>query len=52
MHIHDTSGMMNEIPLQTKKGFVDLVFGIYENDVKVVCDALDEVRISTYTLNH
>jgi hypothetical protein len=36
--------MMNEIPLQTKKGFVDLVFGIYENDVKVVCDALDEVR--------
>jgi hypothetical protein len=35
--------MCDEVPLKTKRGFVDLVFGIYENDVKVVVDALDTV---------
>ncbi|KAG5178472.1 ABC1 family-domain-containing protein [Tribonema minus] len=38
-------GMMDEVPLKTKRGFVDLVFGIYENDVKVVCDALEQMDI-------
>lgn len=38
-------GMMDEVPISVKRGFVDLVFGIYENDVKVVCDALDTMEI-------
>jgi predicted unusual protein kinase regulating ubiquinone biosynthesis (AarF/ABC1/UbiB family) len=38
-------GMMGEVPLDVKRGFVDLIFGIYENDVKVVCDSLEQMDV-------
>lgn len=38
-------GMMDELKPMVKKGLVDLIFGIYEGDVKEVCDALETIGI-------
>jgi predicted unusual protein kinase regulating ubiquinone biosynthesis (AarF/ABC1/UbiB family) len=38
-------GMMDELKSEVKLGLVNLVFGIYENEVKVVCDALETMGI-------
>jgi len=38
-------GMMDELKPQVKKGLVDLIFGIYENDPKEVCNALEKVEV-------
>ena len=38
-------GMMDELKPQVKKGLVDLIFGIYENDAKEVCDALENIEV-------
>ena len=38
-------GMMDELKPQVKKGLVDLIFGVYENDAREVCDALEEVGV-------
>jgi len=38
-------GMMDELKPLVKKGLVDLIFGIYENDPKEVCNALEKVEV-------
>ncbi|CAM9129363.1 unnamed protein product [Chrysoparadoxa australica] len=38
-------GMMDNVPLQIKRSLVDLIFGVYETDVKTVCDALEDMDI-------
>jgi predicted unusual protein kinase regulating ubiquinone biosynthesis (AarF/ABC1/UbiB family) len=38
-------GMMDELKPNVKKGLVDLLFGVYENDPREVCDALEEVGV-------
>ena len=38
-------GMMDELKPQVKGGLVDLIFGVYENDVKEVCDALEKIEV-------
>ncbi|CAM9284287.1 unnamed protein product [Discosporangium mesarthrocarpum] len=38
-------GMMDELPLPLKKGLVNLIFGIYGNDVTEVCNSLEEMDI-------
>lgn len=38
-------GMMDELTPAVKKGLVDLMFGVYEGDVKEVCDALEGIGV-------
>lgn len=38
-------GMMDELTTEVRAGFVNLLFGIYENDVKEVCGGLEEMGI-------
>ena len=38
-------GMMDELSTEVKTGLVNLVFGIYENEVKEVCDALEVMGV-------
>ncbi|RYH00858.1 AarF/ABC1/UbiB kinase family protein, partial [archaeon] len=38
-------GMMDELSTEVKTGLVNLVFGIYENDVMEVCDALEVMGV-------
>ena len=38
-------GMMDELSDSLKRKFVDLMFGIYGNDVKEVVDALEEMEV-------
>jgi len=38
-------GMMERVEERVKKGFVDLVFAIYENSPKEACDALEEMGV-------
>jgi predicted unusual protein kinase regulating ubiquinone biosynthesis (AarF/ABC1/UbiB family) len=38
-------GMMERVEDRVKKGFVDLVFAIYENTPKEACDALEEMGV-------
>ncbi|CAM9176522.1 unnamed protein product [Choristocarpus tenellus] len=38
-------GMMDELSLPLKRGLVNLIFGIYGNDVIEVCDSLEEMDI-------
>ena len=37
--------MMDELKPQTKSGLVNLIFGIYENDVKEVLGALEQIEV-------
>lgn len=37
--------MMDELKDETKQGLVELIFGIYENEVKEVCDALEKIEV-------
>ena len=38
-------GMMDELKPETKKGLVDLIFEIYENNVKGVLSALEDIEV-------
>lgn len=38
-------GMMDELKPEVKTGLVNLIFGIYENEVKDVCDALEAIGV-------
>ena len=38
-------GMMESIPENVRRGFVVLTFGVYENEVKEVCDGAQEMGI-------
>jgi predicted unusual protein kinase regulating ubiquinone biosynthesis (AarF/ABC1/UbiB family) len=38
-------GMMDELKPETKNGLVNLIFGIYENDVKEVLSALEQIEV-------
>ncbi len=38
-------GMMGTVSPHIRRGFVDLIFGIYENDVGVVCDSLERMQV-------
>jgi predicted unusual protein kinase regulating ubiquinone biosynthesis (AarF/ABC1/UbiB family) len=38
-------GMMDELKPAVKSGLVNLIFGIYETDVKGSCDALEEIGV-------
>ena len=38
-------GMMDELTTEVRTGFVKLLFGINENDVKEVCGGLEEIGI-------
>ena len=38
-------GMMDELRPEVRKGLVDLIFGVYENEPKTVCDAAEEIGI-------
>lgn len=38
-------GMMDELKPEVRKGLVDLIFGVYENEPKAVCDAAEEIGI-------
>lgn len=38
-------GMMDELKPTVKKGLVDLLFGVYENDTKEVCNALEQIEV-------
>jgi len=38
-------GMMDELKTEVKTGLVNLIFGIYENDPKEVCNALEEIEV-------
>jgi len=38
-------GMMDEFTVQVRRGFVNLIYSIYENDDNGVCDALEEMGI-------
>ena len=38
-------GMMDELTTSVKTGLVNLIFGIYENDVKESCDALEQMGV-------
>eukprot|EP01038_Epipyxis_sp_PR26KG_P013975 gene13975-18744_t len=38
-------GMMDELKPQVRSGFTNLIFGIYENDVKEVLNSLEEIDI-------
>mmetsp|Transcript_17062 Transcript_17062/g.28628 ORF Transcript_17062/g.28628 Transcript_17062/m.28628 type:complete len:697 (+) Transcript_17062:147-2237(+) len=37
-------GMMDELKPPVRKGLVDLIFSIYENDAKGACDALEDIE--------
>jgi predicted unusual protein kinase regulating ubiquinone biosynthesis (AarF/ABC1/UbiB family) len=37
--------MMDELPRNVKSGLVNIIFGIYENDSKEVCNAMEEMGI-------
>jgi len=37
--------MMDELKPEVKRGLVNLIFGIYENDTKEVCDALESIEV-------
>merc|ERR1711968_66962 len=37
--------MMDELKPEVRKGLVDLIFGVYENEPKAVCDAAEEIGI-------
>ena len=38
-------GMMDELKQEVRSGLVNLIFGIYENDAKEVCDSLEEMGV-------
>ena len=38
-------GMMDELKTPVKTGLVNLIFGIYENNAKEVCDALEDIEV-------
>lgn len=38
-------GMMDELKDNVKGGLVDLIFGVYENEPKEVCDALERIEV-------
>eukprot|EP00640_Fibrocapsa_japonica_P000574 CAMPEP_0113938402 /NCGR_PEP_ID=MMETSP1339-20121228/4829_1 /TAXON_ID=94617 /ORGANISM="Fibrocapsa japonica" /LENGTH=763 /DNA_ID=CAMNT_0000941497 /DNA_START=101 /DNA_END=2392 /DNA_ORIENTATION=- /assembly_acc=CAM_ASM_000762 len=38
-------GMMDEFTVETRKGLVDLIFSIYDNDAKGTCNALERMEI-------
>lgn len=38
-------GMMDELKEEVRSGLVDLIFGIYENDPKEVCDSLEQIGV-------
>lgn len=38
-------GMMDELSMPLKRGLVNLIFGIYGNDVKEVVDSLEEMDV-------
>merc|ERR1711871_989349 len=38
-------GMMDELKPEVRKGLVDLIFGVYENEPRAVCDAAEEIGI-------
>ncbi len=38
-------GMMGAVSPHIRRCFVDLIFGIYENDVGVVCDSLERMQV-------
>jgi predicted unusual protein kinase regulating ubiquinone biosynthesis (AarF/ABC1/UbiB family) len=38
-------GMMDELQSNVRSGLVDLIFGVYENDTKEVCDAFEKIGI-------
>ncbi len=38
-------GMMGTVSPHIRKCFVNLIFGIYENDVGVVCDSLEKMQV-------
>lgn len=38
-------GMMDELKPTVKQGLVNLIFGIYENDAKEACNALEEIEV-------
>jgi predicted unusual protein kinase regulating ubiquinone biosynthesis (AarF/ABC1/UbiB family) len=38
-------GMMDELKEEVRGGLVDLIFGIYENDSKDVCDSLEKIGV-------
>jgi hypothetical protein len=42
-------GMMEEMEPEIKKGFVDLIFSIYENLPREACDALERMVRSLFT---
>ena len=36
---------MDELKPQVKNGLVNLIFGVYENDPKEVCDSLESIEV-------
>jgi predicted unusual protein kinase regulating ubiquinone biosynthesis (AarF/ABC1/UbiB family) len=38
-------GMMDELSEDVRRGLVNLIFGIYENDAKEACDGLEQVGV-------
>lgn len=38
-------GMMDELQVNVKKGLVDVIFSVYDNDPKGVCDGLETMNI-------
>jgi len=38
-------GMMDELKPEVKDGLVNLIFGVYENDTKEVCDSLEQIGV-------
>lgn len=37
--------MMDELKPDVRSGLVDLIFGVYENDTKEVCDAFEKIGV-------
>ncbi len=38
-------GMMGTVSPYIRRCFVNLIFGIYENDAGVVCDSLEKMQV-------
>ena len=38
-------GMMDELKPEVRSGLVDLIFGVYENDTKEVCNAFEKIGV-------
>ena len=38
-------GMMDQLSMPLKRGLVNLIFGIYGNDVKEVVDSLEDMDV-------